>query len=196
MRKNEVSVYAAAMLWALALQGCGGGASTAAAPAAVTLGGTAAVGAPIVGATIGLVCAGGVALTSAPTSSTGAWQLTLGSQALPCAAKLSGGTVNGNTNTVQYHSIATSAGTMNITPLTDLLVANMAGVAPATWFAGLPTNNALAAVNAASVTAALTQLRAGLALTQLTTVNPIVLPFSPVAGNLMDDPLSSLQTAL
>ncbi|MEQ1673424.1 MAG: DUF1566 domain-containing protein, partial [Candidatus Nitrotoga sp.] len=40
---------------------------------------------------------------------------------------VSGGTINAVSNTAKYHSLATSFGTVNITPLTDLIVANVVG---------------------------------------------------------------------
>ncbi|WP_296445058.1 hypothetical protein [Rhodoferax sp. UBA5149] len=183
------------LLCVAALTGCGGGDNvTAGTPAASTLSGVAAVGFPIVGGAVNVTCAGGSALTS-PTSSTGAWQVTVSGQTLPCAVQVSGGTVNGAANSTKYHSIATSLGTVNITPLTDLLVANLSRAIPSAWFASL-NSAALTPINAAAVGAALTQLRTALALTQLSGIDPITLAFTAASGNLIDDMLAALQTAM
>src|SRR5664279_2236473 len=100
---------------ACAIAACGGGGGSNVAPAIVgTLSGTAAVGAPIVGATVKVICASGSALTSQPSSSVGLWQVTLTGQTFPCAAQVNGGTINGVANTSQFHSIAMGVGTLNI----------------------------------------------------------------------------------
>lgn len=179
------------------LSGCGGGGGGgSSAPASSTLGGVAAVGYPIVNATVQVKCAGGNALTDT-TSSVGAWQVTISGQTLPCAVEVSGGTINGAANTTPYHSIATSFGTMNVTPLTDLMVANLAGTAtPGTWFSGLVTAS-FASITPTSVNTALTKLRAALSgLTPLTTINPITTVFTAISGNITDDMLAALKTTI
>ena len=108
------------------LAGCGGSGSST--PAASTLKGVAAVGYPIIGGTINVSCAAASALT-ATTSSTGGWQVTVSGQTLPCAVQVAGGTINGIANSTSYHSIATAFGNVNVTPLTDLMVANLVGTA-------------------------------------------------------------------
>ena len=132
------------------LSGCGSSNSDSGSAApSVALGGIAAVGAPIAGGTITVKCAAGSALPTTTTSATGAWQVTITGQTLPCAVQVSGGTINAVLNTVDYHSFATSAGTLNISPITDLVVANLGNAAvPSTWFSGLNG----AALNALTVT--------------------------------------------
>ena len=115
--------------------------------ASTTLSGTAAVGAPIVGAAVNVTCAAGAALSNIPaTSAIGAWSVTLSGQTLPCAVQVSGGTVNGAANTTTYQSIANAYGIVNVTPLTDLLVANLAGSAAAAF-----TPAQLAAITPANI---------------------------------------------
>jgi hypothetical protein len=41
----------------------------------------------------------------------------------PCAVQLNGGTINNVANTTPLHSNALVSGTLNVTPLTDLIVA-------------------------------------------------------------------------
>ena len=182
---------------ALSLTGCNGGSSSSA-PAASTLGGVAAVGDPIVNGNISVNCAAGSALATT-TNSTGAWLVTLSGQTLPCAVQVSSGTINNAANTAIYHSIATSEGTINVTPLTDLMVANLAGTAtPSVWFGELNATPApLAAISQANVDAALTKLRTALnGLSSLNTVNPITTTFTPAPGNVGDDILAALKTAM
>ena len=187
---------------ALLLTACfGGGSSTSsvANPVNGTLGGTAAVGTPIVSGTVKVVCAGGNPVGATTTNSLGAWQVTLAGQGLPCAVQVSGGSINGVANSVPYHSIAVALGTVNITPLTDLIVANLAGAStPSSWFAALSTVSApLAALGQPQVDAALAKMRAALtALPPLATVNPITTSFTPAPGNVSDDMLAALQSAM
>lgn len=181
----------------LLLTGCGGPQDHP--PSASTLNGVAAVGTPIANGTINVSCAAGSTLAPTTTSSTGAWQVTLSGQTLPCAVEVSGGTINGSTNIQTYHSIAIAPGTVNVTPLTDLMVANLAGTAtPSTWFAGLSTTPiSLTAITQTQVDATLTKLRTALsALTPLSTINPITTAFTPTTGNASDDMLSVLALAM
>lgn len=175
----------------LMLAACGGGSS---ASTADTLSGVAAVGVPIVGGHINIACAGGSAL-STTTDSGGAWQVTISGQTLPCALEVSGGTVGGSANGTPYHSIALSFDTVNITPLTDLVVANLAGKAPAAWFAGINAA-ALNSANSAAVSAALQKVTTALGVrASLNGANPLTAPFSPTNGNVIDDILEALAKA-
>ncbi len=178
----------AAMVVALA-SGCGGGGGGGS-----TLGGTAAVGSPIVGGAISVQCAGGSALTTT-TSSVGAWAVSLSGQTLPCAVQVSGGTVGvgGVSNTLTYHSIAVAIDTVNVTPLTDLVVARLAGASPAAWF-GNPSYAALTRVN---IDTALTALNTALGLTStLGTMSPFTSSFSAATGDPMDNTLQAIAAAL
>jgi len=191
----------AILVLAFVLNGCGGGGGGGAgSPASGTLSGVAAVGTPIVNGTVKVICSAGSAPSPTTTSSTGAWSVTLSGQTLPCAVQVSDGTINSIANVTSYHSIALTTGTVNVTPLTDLLVANLAGTStPATWFAGLgsaPTT--LASINQAKVDTALANLNGALPTLPLyvSSTSPITAPFTPVAGNAYDDMLAALQTAM
>ena len=177
------------------LSACGGGGGGAAGtPAATTLGGTAAVGAPIVGGTVDVTCAAGPAL-STTTSSSGAWQVTISGQTLPCAIRISGGTVNAVAQATSFHSLAMAFGIANITPLTDLITANLAGAAPGTWFSGL-SGSTLRAITQNQIDTALANVRTALGLTAaLNGADPITTAFSAVNGNLLDDILEALAAA-
>lgn len=183
---------------ALILIGCGGGGGGSDPAAAVsTLSGTAAVGAPIVAGTVNVTCAAGPTITGIPTTSTtGAWSVNVTGQTLPCAVQIMGGTINGSANTTAYQSFAINLGTVNVTPLTDLIVANLVGTTtPATWFAGL-TGSQLSAISSTQVTTALNNLRTSLGLTALNTIDPVTLAFDPTNGVVMDDILTALAIAI
>ncbi len=156
----------------------------------------AAVGYPIANGKVQLKCAGGSALPVS-TSSAGAWHVNLSGVTLPCAIEVSGGTVNGVTNTTPYHSIASSPDNANISPLTDLTMANLAGTAtPGAWFSGL-TGDTVSTITTDSVNIALFKLDSALSgLPPLGKINPITAPFTAVAGDPGDDMLAALQTAM
>lgn len=177
----------------LLLAACGGGDDDAS--SAPTLSGTAAVGTPIVGGSVKVSCAGGSALNTT-TSSNGGWQVTTSGQTLPCAVQVSGGTIGGSANSTPYHSMALNFGTVNITPLTDLVIARLSNQAPSTWFNGLTTNQ-LQSVTTTSLNAALNNVQTTLGLSStLNGNNPLTTRFQAVNGNLMDDVLEALKTAL
>ena len=185
------------MLFGLIVAACGGGGGDGSPPAEPnTLSGVAATGYPIANGTIQVMCAGGGPLNTT-TSSTGAWQVTISGQTLPCAVEVSGGTINSVPNTIPYHSIATSFGAVNVTPLTDLMLANLAGTAtPNIWFAGL-NSAALVPITSTTVSTALNNQCAALSgLTLLCTVNPITTVFTPTGDNVMDYLLIALQMAM
>jgi hypothetical protein len=114
--------------------------------------------------------------------------------------QVSGGTINGAANTLRYHSIATSAGvTVNVTPLTDLVVANLVSSAtPDVWFAGLSTTPAsLTAISYNQVGTAVGKLNAALdGLTPLRNNDPIGVRFTPTSGDVSDDMLTALAAAM
>ncbi len=199
MPLNILSRYITALLTAFIITACGGGGGTTTAPppATTSLSGTAAVGFAIANATVNIKCASSTSIASFTTNPSGAIQETLSGQTLPCAIQVSDGTINGSANTTNYHSIATSAGNVNVTPLTDLLIANLAGTAtPSSWFASLTTTQ-LAAISSGQVSTATTNVKTALGLTtQLAGIDPITTVFTPTNDNVMDNTLEALQTAM
>lgn len=194
----KIKCLALGVITALCLVACGGGGGgDSVAPVPPRLSGTAAVGSPIVGATVTVRCAGGVVLTIQTTRNDGSWSVVVNGQSFPCAAQLNGGMIDGVQNTVQLHSLALSVGTMNVTPLTDLMVAFATNrTIPSQWFDGL-TSTSFNDVNANSVKAALSVLVDTLHMTQLgTTYHPMTTAFNPAPGSVLDDTLSSLSAAL
>ena len=108
----------------LAIAGCGGGSSTTPAPTPVVnaMSGTAAVGSPIAGGTVKVICAAGAANASTTTTASGTWQTSVTGQTLPCAVQVSGGTIKGAANPTALHAFTTGFGTVNITSLTTELI--------------------------------------------------------------------------
>jgi hypothetical protein len=158
-------------------------------PAAPTLGGTAATGAPIVGGTVNVKCAGGSTLSDV-TDSAGVWQVTMSGQTLPCAVEVSGGSLAGGQT---YYSVALQPGTVNITPLTDLVVANLAGQVPSVWFGGLNAS-AFQQVTSGAVTTALGNLRTALGLAALDDIDPLTASFTAAPGDPLDNVLEAMQS--
>src|SRR5690606_5046833 len=118
----------------LTLSACGGGGGSdpvAISRSAPTLSGTAAVGAAIVDGTVTAKCADGSGFTAAiTTDADGNWSGTINSGVLPCALRVTGGTPPDT-----LYSYASSTGTVNITPLTTLALAQSTSQLPADWFA-------------------------------------------------------------
>ncbi|CAN5605271.1 hypothetical protein BH11PSE7_BH11PSE7_17770 [soil metagenome] len=120
-----------AVITAAVLTACGGGDSAPAANAGASVSGTAATGAAIASGTVTLKCVSGT--TSAATTGTdGSFTVDVSSVTLPCVARVEYKNALGAT--VQLHSVVTAAGTANITPLTDLLVAKLASSSAASAF--------------------------------------------------------------
>ena len=197
MQTNATLKRAAVVITAALVAACGGGGGGGGTPV-TTLGGTAAVGYPIVHAMVTVRCAAGTPPTATITDSNGAWSVDAADQTLPCAVALNGGTANGVANSTQYHSVAMARGVVNITPMTDLLVANLVQSAtPSAWFSGLETRpELLAAIKQTQVDASLKRLREAMPLVQpLAELNPITHRFTPTAGQPMDDMLEALAQA-
>lgn len=178
----------------LGLVACGGGDDTAAAaPASTQLSGTAAIGAPVAGATVQARCAGsGSTLLESITSATGTWKINTTGQSLPCAVRVSGGNLPAGQ---ALHSVALDFSNVNITPLTDLMVANATGKLPAAWW-GSNGPADVAAITAPNVEKALNQLRSALNLSALQTLDPRTAAFTAAPKDKVDDILEALQNAL
>ena len=164
----KTNSWALALVATAALAACGGGGSDApATPSSVTIAGTAAKGAALAGAAVSIKCAAGTG--TATTGSDGKYSVTITGANLPCALKVVG------TEGSVFHSVVAGTGSTgtfaaNITPLTEMLVAQVAVAAPATFFAAFGSGTA---VTPASLTDANTYLRNALAgVTDLSGINP------------------------
>jgi hypothetical protein len=154
------------------LTACGGGGSDSP-PATVplTLSGTAARGAALVGATVSVKCASGTATpASATTSGSGGYSVSIGNATLPCVLRATGS--GGET----FHSVVPGTGssgsfTANLSPLTELVVAQMATASPGSFFDGFGSSTA---VSATALTQAVVYVKSAIAgVTDLGTTNPV-----------------------
>ena len=135
-------LLAAGVAAMLALSACGGGGGHSDSPGTVTtpgtvsttLTGTAAVGAPIVGSVFAIDSKGAVS-PMATTNALGAFTIDVAGMTAPFILNVTG-TAGGKQ--VVLNSIATAPGqTVNITPLTDLIVATASGQPAGTALASL-----------------------------------------------------------
>ena len=152
MQQIRFCGMALGVLLASMLAACGGGGSSstgASAPAAATISGIAAAGSPIVGVVTAKDSKGAI---YGPTTidATGAYTLNVTGGVAPFILSATGVTA-GTGNPASYHSIADSTslvGNINITPLTEMVVAQAAGQSPATLY----TNCAAASCTAPTTT--------------------------------------------
>lgn len=152
---------------ALGLSGCGGG-STSTAPAPVvpvtpsatnlTLSGTASRGTAFGAKTIAAKCAAGIGSTT--SAADGSYTMTIASGKWPCLARLTD--TDGSTlHSVAQGSSTATAATANITPVTQLVVARLAGADPAGYYSAYDST-AATFVTTATVAAAQTAVVATL----------------------------------
>lgn len=122
---NSLALAVTASFLGLVAVACGGGGdgtATSSSSSSSSIGGTAAVGAPLQNAMVDLRCADGSFSTT--TAVDGTWSVSVPSGAAPCLIKASGGSPN-----VTLFSFAPSAGVANITQFTTLAVGRAAGSA-------------------------------------------------------------------
>ncbi len=175
----------------LGLAACGGGSNNN--TSLVTqLSGTAAIGSPVTNATVQVRCADASTALETVTNAAGFWQVTTTGQALPCAVRVSGGNLAAGQ---ALYSAALDFANVNVTPLTDLLIANAAGTLPATWW-GSNGPADFSVLTAPKVEKALAQLRTALNLTALQNIDPRTAAFNAAPKDAMDDILEALQQAL
>lgn len=179
--------------------GSGSGSSSSGGTVSLSLSGTAAVGLPIVGATVSIICTHLDKVATTETGTDGSWSATLAGAAVPCVLELTGGTINGVANTTAYHSIAVAAGTTNITPLSDLMVGEVASTAGLTaWFAGLTgSSSVLSTLTPTLLSNAWSGLGTFIGSGGLQGVpTPITTAFTPTPGNPIDGALTAVGAAL
>lgn len=185
------------------LSACGGGGDSGTAAtgtdtpttAALTLSGTAATGAAIAGGAIDVKCASGSGTTT--TIADGTYSISITGATLPCVLHVTAGST-------ELYSLAEagSAGAVhaNITPLSQLVAAQVAGGDPAALFANFDAN-AQARLTASNVAAAITSVTAALSgAIDLTGVDPLkdtlVAASAGTTGNALDQKLDALKAAL
>lgn len=181
------------------IAGCGGGSDSTPAPtpappvvlppvvvppATVSMTGTAAQGSPVANGSVAVSCASGAKL-SGTTDANGAWSIVMSGQSFPCVVTVSGGSLPAGRS---LNSVALSASNTNVTPLTDLIIANAAGTSA----------GALGTVDAATLATLVSKLTAaqarvfaylaasGYAVPSSLTA-PLTASFQPKPGDAYDD---------
>jgi hypothetical protein len=140
------------------VSGCGGGGSssdsgdTSAGASSITISGTTATGAALTGATVTAKCASGTGTTTQASGSDGSYTVTITGGTLPCVLEATDGTTT-------LHSVATTT-TAQITPLTELLVAQLTGMDPATYMSSVNTSTLAATVTSSAISTAQTAVLA------------------------------------
>lgn len=122
--KKEIVFATAAAAMVLALASCGGGGTAASGPGAMTLSGTAAGGAPVAGIVTIKDSLGAIRVAS--IAANGTYSVDVTGMTGPFMVRATG-TVGGSS--VTYYSAAATAdlgGTINVTPFTTIMVANIA----------------------------------------------------------------------
>ena len=150
---------ASAPLLAALLAACGGGGGDdfmTAPGSGSTLGGTVAVGAPMLNATVSLKDAKGVVVSAAVAADGSYSGLALDGLSAPFSLQACG-FVDGNYGC--YYAVVGQGGTGNVTPLTNATVALALGADPAALFAA---NGASAPPSAAALDAQIAKLKAAL----------------------------------
>jgi len=186
------------------LSACGGGGDSATpatgggdpTPAAsLTLNGTAATGAAIAGGKIDVKCASGSGTTT--TIADGTYTISISGATLPCVMHVTA-------SNVDLYSLAEggsgSSVRANITPLSQLVAAQVAGGDPANLFANFDASaqTLLTASNVAKAIAGVTAALSG--AIDLTGVDPLkdtlVAASAGTTGNTLDQKLDALKAAL
>jgi len=180
------------------LAACGGGSgggSTSSSPLTIT--GTAATGAAIQGGAVAATCQSGTG--TATTNSDGTYTLTITNGTLPCLLRV---TTTIGTPIVLYSAAEAGATTANITPLTQLVVANALGSDPATVYAaGISTTTAsnLSSTGLATAVTKIQTALAGLGV-DISTIDPLkttlVAATDATSGNAQDRQIDGLMVAL
>jgi len=196
--KGRGTVIAVAVATMVMLQACGGADDGD----AIQLHGVAAVGAPLVGARVAVQCAAG-SQDGISTGADGAWAITPSNGlALPCAIEVSGGRIGGASgaeNTQRLHALAVAEGVANVTTLTSLQTAVLAGGSPTAWFARMKADPAaLRAIGKEAPAAATAQLATLLPGTVALPAgfDPVATAFTATSGNAIDGLLVKLGTAV
>jgi len=192
MQLKVVTKMAVAAAAALLVAGCGGGGDGAA--QSLELSGTAATGRALADADVQVKCAKGEG--TATTTSIGGFTVTVSGGALPCIVKVSGTDSNGVA--VSLHSVADAGSgdraTVNVTPITEMIVAQLLAVMPADAFANFNPQLVTQAALAEAATAIVDALKsAGIDLGAIDPLKDDLVPASgSAAGNAYDKLLDLL----
>jgi hypothetical protein len=201
MKLQAIAKSMAAGAVALLIAGCGGGGGSNTAPS-LQVSGTAATGAAMANADVQVKCAAGTG--TATTTTSGGYTVSITGGQLPCIIK-----VSGNGGALVLHSVADAAAAnasgssavANVTPLTEMIVAQLTGAMPNVIFAAFDAT-ATGQITTARLTGAITAVTTALkdAGIDLGTIDPFkaqLVPASSTAtGNAYDQLLDLLGTKI
>jgi hypothetical protein len=185
LNRSKVDWTLTTAVLTLGLTACGGHSKSDATSAqpTVTVSGTAAAGQPLVGSVTVRDAAG--AIRTVPIGANGSYSVDVTGMTAPVMLQATG--FVGATRYVVHSASATisSSGNVNITPLTDLIVANAAGQIAATYFSGA----SYASLTQAQLDAETASLRAKLlpvlsAMNVEASIDLLRTPFTPLASAL------------
>ncbi|HET7795173.1 MAG TPA: hypothetical protein VFL64_17450 [Rhizobacter sp.] len=202
MRLHTLSLAMASVGLMAACGGGGGDSAPAPAPSGptqITLTGVVAKGAALAGAAVTAKCATGTGTATA--SGTGSYTITITSGALPCVLEAVG---TGADAGLELHSVATGTGstaTANITPVTELLVAQLTGQNPSDFMDAASASTLSTTVTTTNMASAKTEViatlsAAGLDTTALTSADMVSGTLQAGSGTGYDGVLDALGTAL
>jgi hypothetical protein len=186
----------------LASCGGGGGSSSSAPDPSLQVAGTAAIGTALASASVEVKCATGSG--TATTSGTGSYTVSIARGTLPCVVQVTG---TGDTASIVLHSAVQAGSTdsatavttakANVTPLTELVIAQFAATLPANYFASFSSSSAGTLTQdklAAAATAIVAALKT--AGVDLGAIDPLrgelVAASGGTAGNAYDKALDAL----
>lgn len=198
------------IVWVVAVGGlmvlvaCGGGGTSDSGEAAVPvrISGVVATGAALVEATVTARCASGP-VVSATSGSGGDYALDVDARALPCLLEAVSANKTQTLHSVAIGSAENPAVTAHVTPLTELLVAQLAGVTPSSFMAKASTGTLGATITPANIASAqatvVSVLRLmGVSAAPITDVlrQPLVAASAVQRGNAHDKVLDALAVAM
>jgi hypothetical protein len=188
------------------LVACGGGGGGSSASQSLNLSGTAATGLALGGAAIDVKCSSG-GTTNTTANADGTYSVSIAGASLPCMLR-----ATSSDGTIVYHSLAdssaglssgsTTAATVNVTPLTEIIMAQAigSGSTPSDTFVSNSTPPVAAVGNLTSaVTSVVNNLNAA-GTVDLTGFNPITKAFkaatTTTSGDSFDQKIDALMASL
>ena len=210
MNHLKYKLISAVCLSTFALAGChddNSSNTTAPTQPMTAISGTAAVGSPIANAQIDLKCNGYSKDAAATTDAQGNWHASIPSANLPCATLLTGGQIGTTNNSQKLYSITTGTGTntiVNITPLSNLILAKSINAATGTslenWYTGAGLATSLSDIASRlqdNVTSLLNALKdSGYTVPSDVNFNPFSTAFSAETSNSYDQLLEQFAAAI
>lgn len=184
----KVSWTFAPILVAALLTACGGGGGggggTALTTPSLSISGVAATGAAIIGGTVDATCKTGTG--TATTNADGTYTVSVSAGQQPCLLRATDPITQ-----QQLHSfVETGATTANITPITDLVVANTLGADPATAYSNF-TTAVQQQITAANISVAVTKVQAATAAlgasADMSGIDPMKGTLQAATGNAAGD---------